>query len=79
MACGHVFINKIGRYRRLGERLATLASALAPYMAFYRKGAKFIVELLADVIADLLHLTATPARCGIQIMVDFAARQCCQQ
>ncbi len=67
---GDAFVDHLGRYGCLDQRLALVADPLASDVTFYREGARGVVELFADVLTDPLELAATGTLGVVRLMMD---------
>lgn len=68
-------VDHLGRYRCLDQRLALVADPLATDVSFHREGARRVVELFADVLADPLELAAAGTLGVVRFVMDQGARE----
>ena len=71
----NALVDDLRRHRRLHQRFALPTDPFAADVAFHRKDAGLVVELLRHVLADALQLAAASARRGIRIVGYFLAWQ----
>ena len=71
----NALVDDLRRHRRLHQRFALPADPFAADVAFHRKDAGLVVELLRYVLADALQLAVASARGGIRIVAYFLAWQ----
>lgn len=69
-------VDDVRGHRRLHEHLALHARPFSPNVAFHRKDARRVVELLGDVLAHALHRAAAGAVRVLGVVGDLAPRQC---
>ncbi len=76
---GDALVDDLCRHRGLHQLLAGRAGPLAAHMALHGEGAGRVVQLLADVFADALHLAAAATGRALGLVLDLHARQVCGQ
>jgi len=72
-------VDDLSRHRCLNQALTGAAGPFAAHMALDREDARGVVELLADVLADALHLAAAGTGGGIGFVADLGPRQFMRQ
>ncbi|MPM93644.1 hypothetical protein SDC9_140784 [bioreactor metagenome] len=68
-------VDHMRRHRCLHQGFAFATGPLATDMAFDRKGARCVVQLLGDIFTNALHLAAAGAGGRFRLVVNLGARQ----